>query len=120
MPAHPTRKPYPPTTTGHGLLVSLFGNLADSGEGSIYEIADRAEVVGNIYHEATIADPERRTRLERKIRDMADHTALRAHPQLAWPLLPLHTPNSGRRGFAMLRKSGISLHALLGTRIPDE
>ena len=97
-----------------GVAKPLAGMVARGGEGTIHALAGRNDLVVKIYHPAILADASRCARLERKIRDMAAHTELRAHSQLAWPLLPLHAPDTGWCGYAMRAKPGMSLRLLLG------
>lgn len=99
----------------HGNAKALAGKVADGGEGSIHAIAGRDDVLAKIYHPTILADAPRRIRLEYKIRAMAQHPELRTHPHLARPLLPLQAPGFGWCGYAMWRKPGVSLRALLGS-----
>jgi len=127
----PWRRPVPRSTANHntpmhtdhtittvmddrGIPKTLAGTVARGGEGTIRSLAGRDDILAKIYHPAILADAARRARLERKIRDMAGHAELRAHSQLAWPLLPLRSPDTGWCGFAMRRVPGVCLRSLLG------
>ena len=98
-----------------GNVKRLAGKIADGGEGSIHAVDGRSDVLVKIYHPAILTDTPRCLRLEYKIRAMSQHPELRVHPHLAWPLLPLHAPGFGWCGYAMWRKPGTSLRALLGS-----
>lgn len=94
---------------------SLGAELAKGGEGTIFRIKDRPDVLVKIYHRGVLADLSRCNRLRRKISDMAAHPALRDHDRLAWPLTPVYFEGDNCWcGYAMRLRPGVSLRQLCG------
>lgn len=79
-----------------GRRVTLGPQLAQGGEGSIYPVTDRPDLVAKIYH--TPVSPEKAAKLAAMVRLSSD----RLRRLTAWPLDTLHDRSSGAvRGFLM-------------------
>ena len=91
--------------------------LARGGEGVVYRLAERDDVLVKVYHPEVRADTARRRRLERKIGEMCVALELRSHPRAAWPRIGLFSPSGEWCGYAMLRKQGVGLRELCGNPV---
>ena len=100
---------------GQGTEKRLGKELARGGEGVVYQLEERADVLVKVYHARVLEDAGAAARLERKINAMTTNQRLRGLDRAAWPLRPLYDPNSGQWcGYAMRRQTGINLQGLLG------
>lgn len=99
----------------YGMEKRLGKELARGGEGVVYQLEERVDVLVKVYHTRVLQDAGSAARLEKKIAAMTANQRLRGLDRAAWPLRPLYDPNSGRWcGYAMRRQAGISLQGLLG------
>ncbi|MCA9234052.1 MAG: hypothetical protein KDA44_01180 [Planctomycetales bacterium] len=104
-----------------GQAVTLQGQIGKGGEGSVFEIAERSDIVAKIYHKAVL-DEDVTSKLDAMMACRSEDLASIA----AWPESVLFDKNSGQaRGFLMARmKNARPLHELYGTasrrvRFPD-
>lgn len=98
-----------------GIRKPLGAPLACGGEGTIYQLADRADILIKIYHPVILSDHKKHSRLKEKISLMVKNKHLNDSDVLAWPRLPLFTVPDGQWcGYAMYRRAGTSLRELLG------
>lgn len=100
-----------------GISKPLGPLLARGGEGGVYRLAERDDVLVKVYHPEVLADAARRRRLERKIGEMCQAQELRNHSRAAWPRTGLLSSAGEWCGYAMLRKHGVSLRELCGNPV---
>ena len=84
--------------------------LAKGGEGSVYPLADRPEVLVKCYHAEILA--KNGPTLRHKIEAMTKVKAQFGHPAMSWPLIEVFDANQEWIGYAMRRVSGVKLHFL--------
>ena len=93
----------------------LGSALARGGEGTVYPLAQRPDLVVKRYHDEVL--DKRRHELERKVEAMRTMSALKPYPHLAWPLISVYDDHQDWIGYAMYRAQGVPLfnlaHALL-------
>lgn len=111
--------PKPPRITSvaddKGRTIPLGAILASGGEGKVYRLANRADLLVKIYHPQILADLARKSRLQRKIREMTECKALKENDHVAWPLVPVTSMTSGEWcGYAMRLRTGISIREICG------
>ncbi|QDZ26580.1 kinase [Noviherbaspirillum sp. UKPF54] len=89
--------------------------LAKGGEGEIYPLRDRPEILIKIYHDAILK--KRGKDLQDKVQAMRQVTELRNNRKLSWPLIPVYDAQQRWVGYAMYRAKGIPMaklaHAML-------
>lgn len=89
--------------------------LARGGEGSVYPLSTRSDVVVKVYHPQVLA--KRGPQLHEKIEAMCELTELRNNKSLGWPLLSIYDANKNWLGYAMYRVAGHPMfnlaHAML-------
>ncbi len=102
-----------------GKQVDLTKELAQGGEGAVYEIANRADIVAKLYHKPLALDKAE------KISVMASFASDRLSHIAAWPISTVHQkPGAPVCGFLMPKASGHPIHELYGpksrlTQFPD-
>jgi DNA-binding helix-hairpin-helix protein with protein kinase domain len=93
----------------------LGDKLAQGGEGEIYPLRDRPEVLLKRYHPAHLA--RRGAALQAKIEAMRSLAPLRQDRNLAWPLIHAFDEQRNWVGYCMYRGKGVPMfklaHALL-------
>ncbi len=93
----------------------LGEKMTQGGEGEIYPLRDRPEVLLKRYHPALLA--RRGPALQAKVEAMRSLTVLRGNRQLAWPLIHAFDEQGQWVGFCMYRGKGVPMfklaHALL-------
>ncbi|MBN9501430.1 MAG: hypothetical protein BGO01_01275 [Armatimonadetes bacterium 55-13] len=102
-----------PSLFGSGVLLAgdrteyrLGKKIAEGGEGIVYRVEGRDDIVAKIYREFDF------TR-EAKLRGMVARATKRLHRVSAWPLSPLQGPDSKTVGFIMQRlESWQPLHSV--------
>ncbi len=105
----------PEVADDRGIRKRLGKSVARGGEGVVYLLEGRPDVLVKIYHRGILADASRAARLREKITLMSGCQSLRSQERLAWPLVPLLSgANGGWLGYAMRRQPGISLRELCG------
>lgn len=94
-----------------GKELTLGQKLAEGGEGAIFNVAERSDVVAKIY----LARPEpQRIQKLRAMRHVGTPALLKI---AAWPVSPLLRPQNGEVvGFVMPRVKGREAHILYGPR----
>ena len=89
--------------------------LAKGGEGEVYPLANREEVLVKLYHADQLQ--KRGAELERKVEAMRGMNQLRQQKGVSWPLISVHDANQRWVGYAMYRAEGKPMfylaHALL-------
>ena len=89
--------------------------LAKGGEGSVYPLQSRPEVLVKVYHPEIIS--KRGKSLKEKIEAMCKLSELRNERSLAWPLLSVYDENKNWIGYAMYCANGKPMfklaHAIL-------
>lgn len=99
----------------HGQPQSLGPELAAGGEGKIYPLENRSEVLVKLYHSKELAKrgPELQQKVEamRGLRDLIDYQGV------SWPLISVFDPTQNWLGYAMYRAAGKPMfylaHAML-------
>ncbi|MDA3878002.1 MAG: hypothetical protein PF483_13040 [Halothiobacillus sp.] len=95
-------------------MKTLADLLAQGGEGAVYPLQDRPEVLVKCYHENVLA--KRGPEIQRKVEAMV---ALRQKAmgvfgaQVSWPLLSVFDAQQNWIGYAMRRADGVSMHKLM-------
>lgn len=97
-------------------LPKILGNkLAEGGEGVIYPLADRQDVLIKLYHPQELA--KRGLLLQQKVTAMRSIPALAEHKGVSWPRLHVFDKDQRWIGYAMYRAEGKTLfmlaHAML-------
>ena len=93
-----------------GLPQRLGCEIARGGEGAVFALESRPDIVVKLYHPETLG--RRGTALEAKIERMiALRPSFRSLP-LAWPALSVRDSSGVWRGYAMSRASGVPLTKL--------
>lgn len=93
-----------------GRSVNLGRKVGDGGEGAVFEVSGRAEIVAKIYH--AVPSPEH----QKKLRFMTECNNEAIRQVAAWPVETIHTRN-GRQmvGFMMPRATNCEpIHKLYG------
>jgi len=94
----------------NGAVKQLGAELARGGEGSIYPLTDRADILVKCYHDDILL--KNRTTLRQKLQAMVDVHPRFGNPSLSWPLLSVFNDQNEWIGYAMRRVSGVKLHCL--------
>jgi DNA-binding helix-hairpin-helix protein with protein kinase domain len=94
----------------NGAVKQLGAELARGGEGTIYPLTDRADILVKCYHD-DILQKNRKT-LRDKLQAMVEVNQQFGNPNLSWPLLSVFNDQGEWVGYAMRRVSGIKLHCL--------
>lgn len=93
----------------------LSNRLAIGGEGEIYPLAQRENVLVKLYHPSELA--KRGSELEKKVEAMRTVARLRQFNGVSWPLISVYDQNRRWVGYAMYRAEGKPMfylaHALL-------
>lgn len=93
----------------------LDKKLAEGGEGVIYPLADRQDVLIKLYHPKELA--KRGLLLQQKVEAMRSIATLSKHQGVSWPLISVFDQDQRWVGYAMYRAEGKTLfllaHALL-------
>lgn len=93
----------------------LGEQYAQGGEGSIYPLAQRPQVMVKLYHEQELA--KRGQALQEKVEAMRKIPELVQQPGVCWPLISVFDQNQRWLGYAMYRAKGKAMfllaHALL-------
>jgi DNA-binding helix-hairpin-helix protein with protein kinase domain len=102
----------------HGAPQALGKELARGGEGVIYPLAQRQDILIKCYH-AQVLD-KRGPALAKKVERMVSHSDLFGQPHLAWPRLSVYGTDSRWIGYAMYRHGGVPLFYLAHSMLIDE
>ncbi len=94
----------------NGAVKQLGAELARGGEGTIYPLTDRADILVKCYHDDILH--KNRTTLRNKLQAMVEVHQQFGNPNLSWPLLSVFNGQGEWIGYAMRRVSGIKLHCL--------
>ena len=94
----------------NGAVKQLGAELARGGEGSIYPLTDRADILVKCYHD-DILQKNRKT-LRDKLQAMVEVHQQFGNPNLSWPLLSVFNGQGEWIGYAMRRVSGVKMHCL--------
>lgn len=94
----------------NGAVKQLGAELARGGEGSIYPLTDRADILVKCYHD-DILQKNRKT-LRDKLQAMVEVHPQFGNPNLSWPLLSVFNGQGEWIGYAMRRVSGVKMHCL--------
>lgn len=88
----------------HGKPQSLGPELAAGGEGKIYPLANRAEVLVKLYHSKELAN--RGPQLQQKVEAMRGMRDLIDNQGVSWPLISVFDQAQNWLGYAMYRAPG--------------
>ena len=94
----------------NGAVKQLGAELARGGEGTIYPLTDRADILVKCYHD-DILQKNRKT-LRDKLQAMVEVHQRFGNPNLSWPLLSVFNAQGEWIGYAMRRVSGVKMHCL--------
>ena len=94
----------------NGAVKQLGAELARGGEGTIYPLTDRADILVKCYHD-DILQKNRKT-LRNKLQAMVEVHQQFGNPNLSWPLLSVFNAQGEWIGYAMRRVSGVKMHCL--------
>ena len=94
----------------NGAVKQLGAELARGGEGTIYPLTDRADILVKCYHD-DILQKNRKT-LRNKLQAMVEVHQRFGNPNLSWPLLSVFNAQGEWIGYAMRRVSGVKMHCL--------
>ena len=94
----------------NGAVKQLGAELARGGEGTIYPLTDRADILVKCYHD-DILQKNRKT-LRDKLQAMVEVHPQFGNPNLSWPLLSVFNAQGEWIGYAMRRVSGVKMHCL--------
>ena len=94
----------------NGAVKQLGAELARGGEGTIYPLTDRADILVKCYHD-DILHKNRKT-LRDKLQAMVEVHQRFGNPNLSWPLLSVFNAQGEWIGYAMRRVSGVKMHCL--------
>lgn len=94
----------------NGAVKQLGAELARGGEGTIYPLTDRADILVKCYHD-DILHKNRKT-LRDKLQAMVEVHQQFGNPNLSWPLLSVFNAQGEWIGYAMRRVSGVKMHCL--------
>lgn len=94
----------------NGAVKQLGAELARGGEGTIYPLTDRADILVKCYHD-DILQKNRKT-LRDKLQAMVEVHQQFGNPNLSWPLLSVFNAQGEWIGYAMRRVSGVKMHCL--------
>ena len=94
----------------NGAVKQLGTELARGGEGTIYPLTDRADILVKCYHD-DILQKNRKT-LRDKLQAMVEVHQRFGNPNLSWPLLSVFNAQGEWIGYAMRRVSGVKMHCL--------
>ena len=94
----------------NGAVKQLGAELARGGEGTIYPLTDRADILIKCYHD-DILQKNRKT-LRDKLQAMVEVHQRFGNPNLSWPLLSVFNAQGEWIGYAMRRVSGVKMHCL--------
>ena len=94
----------------NGAVKQLGTELARGGEGTIYPLTDRADILVKCYHD-DILHKNRKT-LRDKLQAMVEVHQRFGNPNLSWPLLSVFNAQGEWIGYAMRRVSGVKMHCL--------
>ncbi len=83
--------------------------LARGGEGSVYPLSDRADILVKCYHPTVLA--QQRHILQQKTEAMM-RVKLPNSDVLSWPLISVFDEKNQWLGYAMQRKNGVKMHCL--------
>lgn len=93
----------------------LEAMLASGGEGGVYPLTERSEVLAKLYHPQVLQ--RRGAQLPEKVEAMRNLTELRNNKSLSWPLLSVYGSDKNWLGYAMYRVAGHPMfnlaHAML-------
>lgn len=102
----------------HGTVQLVGDEIARGGEGSVYPLKARQDIVVKLYHLETL--DKRGATLREKVDQMIGLRPQFATLPLAWPALAIYDRDGRWRGYAMRRLAGIPLsklaHPMLGAR----
>jgi len=84
--------------------------LAKGGEGIVYPLADRSDILVKCYHPDILA--KNGPVLRQKVEAMITIKSQFASEQLSWPLLSVFDAQGQWIGYAMRRVAGVKLHSL--------
>lgn len=94
----------------NGAVKQLGAELARGGEGTIYPLTDRADILVKCYHD-DILQKNRKT-LRDKLQAMVEVHQRFGNPNLSWPLLSVFNAQGEWIGYAMRQVSGVKMHCL--------
>ncbi len=100
---------------GQGVPQNLDELLAKGGEGSIYPLRGRPEILIKVYHPDIVA--KRGKSLQEKIDFMCQIEELKKDRRLSWPLLSVYNKNKQWIGYAMYRAKGQPMFKLAHTML---
>lgn len=84
--------------------------LARGGEGEVYPLLHRPEILVKRYHASELQ--KRGQALQDKVEAMRHLAGLRNHPAMSWPLISVYDGKRRWIGYAMRRVEGVPMHAL--------
>lgn len=93
----------------------LSEKLAEGGEGEIYPLRDRPQVLLKRYHPSLLA--RRGAALQAKIEAMRGVEALRQDKRLTWPLIHAYDAQGNWVGYCMYRAEGVPMFKLAHARL---
>ena len=94
----------------NGAVKQLGAELARGGEGTIYPLTDRADILVKCYHDKK--KKKNRKTLRNKLQAMVEVHPQFGNPNLSWPLLSVFNAQGEWIGYAMRRVSGVKMHCL--------
>ena len=87
---------------------------ASGGEGTVYTVPGKPNVLVKIYHADILSKPDKGDAIRARIEAMARDDRVRNLPNLAWPLMPVYGTADCRQliGFAMRCCKGVPLQSI--------
>ncbi|ART83424.1 kinase [Oceanisphaera profunda] len=89
----------------------LAPELARGGEGAVYPLQDRPNVLVKCYHKDYL-QKSGSAQLENKVSAMQSVAALRNWPGVSWPLVSVYDQQQQWLGYAMRRAVGVPMHLM--------
>ena len=101
---------------GNPLHLTASDCKASGGEGTVYAIPGKPDVLVKIYKEELLRNPAKRTEIEKRIYDMLAISKDIDQSSFAWPRAVVCNDRKQVIGFAMNRCRGISFQAFSGVK----